>query len=304
MRNNLKEYTMGKLKEEMQRYMKIQGYAEHTIIAYTTHVQTMAQHYKKSPLKITKAEIGDFILNLREKGRSESTVQLYYRAFCFFYRMKGLEDRVPKLAYHRRRRRMPYILSNKSVVQLLNSCSNIKYKTLFSLAYSSGLRISEIRNLTIKDLNFERNQIYVKNSKYRKDRYTVLGNNAMILLKEYIKIYKPHHYLFFHNADISRRVCRDEVYREFKKILTINGLSIKNIHLHTLRHCFATHLVENGTSIFHVMHLLGHSNIMTTMVYLHMRAPDKLKITSPIDLIEIKEAPNPKTQILLFPASA
>ena len=295
---------MGKLHDAMERYMKIQGYAEHTISSYLSCVRVFAYHYMKSPIHITKEEIESFILHLREKGKSEATIHMYYRAISFFYKINDICDRVPKLTYIGRRRRLPYILSKEKIVNLLNSCSNIKFKSIFSLVYASGLRISEIRNLKIKDINFDRKQVFIKNSKYRKDRYSILGNNAIRLLKEYIEIYKPNSYLFYHNNDIAERISRDTVYREFKKILSLNGLSIKYVHLHTLRHCFATHLIENGTSVFHVMHLLGHSNIQTTMLYLHMRAPHKLDITSPIDLIDIQRKPIESDQILLFPISA
>ena len=190
-------------------------------------------------------------------------------------------------------------------MEILNNCRSIKFKTIFSLVYASGLRVSELQNLTISDLNFERKQIFIQRSKYQKDRYSVLGDNAIKLLKKYLRIYNPRHYLFYQKASIDKPLSRETVYKEFKKVLAISGLSIKHVHLHTLRHCFATHLVENGTSVFHVMHLLGHTSIHTTMLYLHMRAPHKLHITSPIDLIELHSLPEETSdQILLFPISA
>ena len=190
-------------------------------------------------------------------------------------------------------------------MEILNNCRSIKYKTIFALIYASGLRVSELQNLTVSDINFHRKQIYIRRSKYQKDRYSILGDNVITLLNKYIKIYHPHEYLFYQKANIHKPLRMDTVYKEFKKILNLSGLSKKHVHLHTLRHCFATHLVENGTSVFHIMHLLGHTSLHTTLMYLHMRAPHKLNITSPIDLIELQPAPEEKKdQILLFPISA
>ena len=140
------------------------------------------------------------------------------------------------------------------------------------------------------------------NGKNKKDRYTLLANETISLIKIYLRIYNPIEYLFYSN-DICNKISIDCIQKSFKKLVTINNLN-KEIHIHTLRHCFATHLLENGTSIFYIMQLLGHSNIQTTMIYLHMQSLDKLNIISPIDKFNFNLNVKPDKQPLLLLASA
>jgi site-specific recombinase XerD len=119
-----------------------------------------------------------------------------------------------------------------------------------------------------------------------------------------MNVYRPHSFLFYNQEDSTARVNKNAIGRELRKLLVKNGIEAREVHLHTLRHCFATHLMENGTSIFHIMHLLGHVSIYTTMVYLHMQELDKLNITSPIDLLEPLPSEDTELQKELFSATA
>ena len=119
-----------------------------------------------------------------------------------------------------------------------------------------------------------------------------------------MNVYKPHSFLFYNQEDCTTPVNRSAISKELKKLLIGNGIDPREVHLHTLRHCFATHLMESGTSIFHIMHLLGHVSICTTMVYLHMQDLDKLSISSPIDLLELRPTESAEPQKQLFAATA
>jgi site-specific recombinase XerD len=187
---------------------------------------------------------------------------------------------------------------------LLDGCKSLKYKTLFTLAYASGLRISELQALTVSDIDFDRKQVYVRNGKNSLNRYSLLGNKTTELLRIYINVYRPSSFLFYNRGDSTSRLGKDSIRRELRKLLVMNGIDARAVHMHTLRHCFATHLMENGTSIFHVMQLLGHASIITTMVYLHMQNLDKLQIRSPIDLLEPRATVDAEPQRELFAATA
>lgn len=295
---------MGILQDSMRTAMETRGFSVSTIETYISCVRVFANHFGRSPLMISKHEIESFFHFLRQENKSDSTIHLYYTSLRYFYHLNNLDDRLPHLTFKRIRNRVPVILSQERVMTMLDSCRSLKYKTLFSLAYASGLRTSELRNLTPRDIDFDRKQVYVRNSKNKRSRYSVLGNRTIDLLKTYLNVYKPHSFLFFNEQDSTKRVHRDAISREFKKLLTRNGIDTHDVHLHTLRHCFATHLMENGTSIFHLMHLLGHASIYTAMVYLHMGELDKLNIASPIDTLNVFQHGDTGPQKELFATSA
>jgi len=249
-------------------------------------------------------EIESFFHFLRQQNRSDSTIHLYYVSLKFFYNINNLTDRLPNLSFRNIRNKVPMVLSQEKVVTMLSSCKSLKFKALFTLAYASGLRTSELRNLTVRDIDFDRKQVYVRNGKNGRNRYSILGNKTIQLLKTYMNVYRPHLFLFHNQEDSTTRVSKEAIRRELRKLLITNGMDAHEVHLHTLRHCFATHLMESGTSIFHIMHLLGHVSICTTMVYLHMQDLDKLNISSPIDLLEPRTNEDAESQKELFAATA
>jgi site-specific recombinase XerD len=177
--------------------------------------------------------------------------------------------------------KLPAILSQSDVNKLLVNCSSLKYRTIFSLIYSAGLRVSEAASLRIADIDFEKKKIFIKNSKNAKDRYTLLADETISLLRTYFSVYKPLSFIFYSN-DLTKHISIDCIQKHFHSY-ALAILHNPSVHIHTLRHCFATHLLENGTSIFYIMHLLGHSCIQTTVKYLHMVELETLGIVSPID---------------------
>lgn len=294
---------MGVLKDNMRYAMETRGYSDNSIASYLTNVQIFARHFGRSPLTVSTPEIEDFFHHLRQQKKAESTVHAYYMALRLFFEINAIRDRMPHMKFRRTRCRVPRVLGQRTVVRMLQSCESLKFRTLFSLVYSAGLRLAEVTNLTIHDIDFERRQVFIKASKNRKSRYSILGAKTIWLLRAYLTTYTPHTHLFYHPHDTSTPICKQAIEREFKKLLQANGIHTKGISLHTLRHCFATHLVENGVSIFHVMHLLGHVNISTTMVYLHVRDEFIRSVPSPIDMLEVSQ-PDSRDQQQLFAESA
>jgi integrase/recombinase XerD len=294
---------MGTLKDQMKDYMITRGYSDKTIELYTCCVKCFSYHYLKSPLLISYHEIESFFLYLKQQKKSESTIHIYYESLKFFYSMHNMNNQLPYLNFTHCNHKLPEILSQKEVFHLLEQCNSLKYRTILTLIYSAGLRVSEAANLRLSDVDFNRKQIFIRNSKNKKDRYTLLANETILLIQQYLQIYNPMEFLFYSN-DITKKISTDCIEIYFRQLLARSSIQ-KKIHVHTLRHCFATHLLENGTSIFYIMHLLGHSNIQTTMIYLHMQSLENLNIVSPIDRYHFSNMNNPDiTQNKLFLASA
>jgi integrase/recombinase XerD len=273
---------MGSLKEKMTNHMRMNGYAPKSVKLYISCVGLFSRHFKKSPLFITRSEIESFFIYLRARNKSDSTVHMYYESLRYFYKMHDLQNRMPYMTFRHINNKLPAILSQVDVRTLLGNCASLKYRTIFSLIYSAGLRVSEAANLRVSDIDFTRKVIFVRNGKNKKDRYTLLANETINLLRNYFQVYRPVSFAFYSN-DITKGISTDCIQKYFRK----TALAILNnpaVHVHTLRHCFATHLLENGTSIFYVMQLLGHSSILTTMKYLHMQDLDRLGLVSPLDV--------------------
>lgn len=273
---------MGSLQKKMENFMIANGYSEKSVKIYTSCVRTFAYHFMKSPLIISKEQIFDFFLYLRSQKRSDSTIHIYYEALKFFYSMVDMKDRMPYIRIGRVVNKIPYVPSQIDVIKLINSCNSLKFKTIFMLIYSAGLRISEAAKLKLSDIDFEKKVIYIRNSKNKKSRYTILADSLVKTLRMYLEVYKPLDYIFYKKADISDHISLSHIQKTFSNLVLKAGMN-EDIHIHTLRHCFATHLLENGTSLFYIMNLLGHSNIQTTMIYLHMQDLSRLLIKSPLD---------------------
>jgi integrase/recombinase XerD len=295
---------MGVLQDSMRTAMETRGYSESTVTTYITCVRAFARHFGRSPLKISSGEIESFFHFLREQRKSDSTIHLFYVSLRFFYRLNKAAEQMPRLTFKKMRYRIPVVLSQEKVALMLDRCESLKYKTIFALAYASGLRISELRHLTIADIDFDRKQVYVRRGKNGRSRYSILGNKAVQLLRTYINVYRPYSLLFYKAQDSTMSISNGAIRRALRKLLIRNGIDPREVHMHTLRHSFATHLMENGTSLFHIMNLLGHVNISTTMVYLHMQNLERLNIVSPIDLLMPQPNGDLERQNDLFAATA
>jgi len=277
---------MGYLREHMIEEMTLQGYSQRTINIYVFYVHKLALFFNKKPTDITKQELRRFFFYLYDSGNSLSIIHCYYHALLFFFSLHNMREYITSIPRPKKVFKVPTILTKEEVKLFLDNCSDFRYKTLFTLLYSSGLRISEGLNLKITDIDFNRKLIFVSESKNRKERYAIIGDNTIKLLKEYIKNYAPINYLFFNfkNKAIPMRSRRiQDVFQQYFSKTHIN----KSAHVHTLRHSFATHLLEHNVNIFYIMRLLGHSSINSTMIYLHAQRFDLLDIKSPIDTIEV-----------------
>lgn len=177
--------------------------------------------------------------------------------------------------------KLPNVLSINNVKKIINSQTNLKHKAVLSTIYSCGLRISEAINLKISDIDSTSMTIKVVNSKGRSDRYVMLSENLLEILREYCSVYKPKEYLF--NGQTGGKYSARSIQEVFQKSVNAAGIN-KKVTVHTLRHSFATHLLENGTDIRLIQELLGHRQLSTTQIYTHISPQSIKKVKSPFDL--------------------
>jgi len=175
------------------------------------------------------------------------------------------------------------VLSKDEVTRLLDSVRNRKHRAILMLVYSAGLRVSEVVRLKLEDIDVRRRLIHIKGSKGRKDRYTLLSSVALEVLRDYYRFYRPRKWLF-----PGKRKDRHISARAVQKVVTATGKRAgirKKLTTHTLRHSFATHLLENGTDLRYIQELLGHKSSKTTQIYTHVTRKDLVRIVSPLDRI-------------------
>lgn len=197
-----------------------------------------------------------------------------------FLLYKGIEVNTLQIERPKKEKKLPAVLSIEEVKAIFNNITNLKHKTLLSLLYSGGLRIGEALNLKINDIDSTRMLIHIKQAKGKKDRYTLLSYSFLKLLRDYYLAYKPKTFLF--EGQQGKKYSNASAQAVLKKSLKNTNIS-KKVTLHTLRHTFATHLLENGTDIRYIQELLGHSSPKTTMIYTHVTQTSLKNIKNPFD---------------------
>jgi len=277
---------MGKLRDQMVMEMRLRNFSPHTIDAYVRHMRSFSKLFGKSPAGMGEREVRAYLCYLRdEKKTSWSNVNIAYSALKFFY-VKTLQRRwnVDRIPYPKVERKLPVVLSSVEVKRIFDQVSNLKHRAILMTAYSAGLRISEAVNLKVSDIDSSRMQIRVDQGKGKRDRYTLLSKTLLENLQRYYKIYRPREWLFpgrSYEKPISTKVIQIAFRCARKK----SGIK-KPASVHTLRHSFATHLLESGVDIFILQRLLGHSRLSTTSKYIHIQRSNLKAITSPLDLMQ------------------
>lgn len=268
-------------------FMQLRNLAEKTQKSYLDAVIKLSRYYHQSPELIGQEKIFSYILHLQNvKKQSFSTVNLALCAFkCFYNQFLNNGTMVLKVPPRKCPKKIPVVYSQAEVQKIILCTPKPKYRVLFMTAYGTGLRLSELVNLKIKDIDSQRMTIFVRNSKGKKDRYTILPKKLLYELRSYYQIFQPKEWLF-HSAKPGQQLGRDSIQRTFRMAKKRAGLT-KEGGIHTLRHCFATHLLEAGTDIRTVQHLLGHSDISTTMVYLHVTNNLISGVESPLERLLI-----------------
>ncbi|MBW2183111.1 MAG: site-specific integrase [Deltaproteobacteria bacterium] len=276
---------MGKLRNRMEEDLNLKGLSDNTQRKYLSEAKRFSAHFMKSPEQMGTEEIREYLLHrLKNDGVSGSTMGCIYSALKFLYTVTlGRPWDIERIPRIKNKRKIPVVLDREDIDLLIDAADNLKYQTILTLIYSSGLRISEAASLKVSDIDSKRMQILVRNSKGAKDRYTILSKKALLLLRQYWLQYRPNHWLFPGKIK-ERHLTYKSIDLVFRKLKEKAGIA-KNATVHSLRHSFATHLLEDGVDLHHIQLLLGHCYPSTTTVYLRVRRVDLQNISSPLDSI-------------------
>ncbi|TAH20445.1 MAG: recombinase XerD [Cytophagales bacterium] len=273
--------------ENMILKLKELRYSERTIKAYKSLFEEFINHYPTTEIdKIDEQKIIAFCRYLViDRKVSASYQNQAINAIKFYYeRVLGGQRKFYFLERPNKEKALPTVLSTEEITSILKATENLKHKAILTVIYSAGLRIGELISLKIKDIDSERKQIRVEQGKGKKDRYTLLSSKTLELLRTYFKEYKPKEYLF--EGQEGGHYSTRSVQTFFQEICKKAGIK-KKVSVHTLRHSFATHLLENGTDLRYIQALLGHESSKTTEVYTHITTKGFDQIKSPLDGLDI-----------------
>jgi len=279
---------MTPLRQQMIRAMDLKNLSPHTKRAYLAAVTGLTRHYQKSPEKISAAMIEDYLLYLKnDKGIAPSSCCGALTGLRFFY--SHILDKQISVGFSltKKPRKLPTVLSQEQVWKIITDPGNLKHRLILMTTYAAGLRVSEVIRLKPEHIDSQRMLIKVVDGKGRKDRYTMLSEKLLTELRRYYKACHPQNYLF--PSSIKRKKGQPLSYEAVRSIYekARKKVGVKNGEgLHTLRHSFATHLLEAGYDIRKIQVLMGHCRLSTTMIYLHVSRETLSKIPSPLDLID------------------
>lgn len=269
----------------LQQQVAIQGKSQSTLHNYLRRISIISLHFGKLPEIISDDELNEYLtaLALDPKSPSRSSFKHMVYGLRFYFRHIGLNKRAINLPSLKRDTRLPIILNRSELKELFKAPALLKHRIVLTLIYSAGLRGQEVINLKLSDIDFERKTIHIRQSKYKKDRIVPLSDYMAVGLKIYISVENPHVWLF-NGKEPDRRYSVKGLSWVMRETLKKTKIS-KEINLHSLRHSYATHLLEDGLNIVTVKELLGHSQIATTMIYLHVAQCELLKAHSPLDTL-------------------
>ena len=277
---------MGQLHDQMEQDLILKQLAPSTRRNYLLYCRKFAAHYGRSPEELGEAEIREYLLHLIQVEQvSYATYRQIVAAVKFLYTVTlgrpGLVERIPFPRH--RRKSFPEVLRQDQILQLFSAIKRLKYRVLLMTCYAAGLRISEACQLQVEDIDSTRMVLRVRYAKGGKQRYTVLSERLLQLLREYWKHDRPVEWLFPGQGK-SGHVMPATVRQVFRKAADAVRLG-RWCTPHTLRHSFATHLLENGTELVVIQTLLGHSSLKTTATYTHVRTDHISRLQSPFDVL-------------------
>lgn len=269
--------------DSMITYMKSCRNAPSTIATYTDAMRLFLRFFSDRPINSLEAKDittfnNEYILKYNYSSSFQNQVVNAVKLFVRVVQDTRMD--IDQIERPRRERRLPVVLSREEVTNIIDATRNLKHKTLLALIYSAGLRISEALSLKPRDIDSKRMLIHVKNAKGKKDRTTLLSEKILLLLREYYRVYKPKEFLF--EGQTGGQYSSRSAQVVLKEAVARAGVT-KSVSLHTLRHSFATHLLENGTDLRYIQELLGHSSPKTTMIYTHVSNTNLKLIKNPFD---------------------
>jgi integrase/recombinase XerD len=279
---------MTKLRRRMEEELRLRGYSPVTLKAYVGAVKNFALFHGRSPDQMGAEEVRAYLLHLTdEKKLAPASINQALAGIRFFY--INVLDRpceVGHVVYQKRKRKLPVVLSEQEVIQLLDAAANLKDRAILMTLYSGGLRLLELIHLQPKDIDSATMRIRVREGKGGKDRYVVLSETLLEVLRQYFLKFRPERWLFYADKP-DRPIHPRRIQRMIKETALRAGLT-KSVSPHMLRHSFATHLLEHGTNLRYIQELMGHKSLKTTMLYAHVSQRALGKVVSPLDRLCVK----------------
>lgn len=269
--------------QNYKRDLVLRGYSPRTQITYYRHLISFFEYSKEPPENITKDSIKNYLYHLiNEKKLSESSLRQSRSAICYFFsQTMGRDVEVENIPVQKKKRKLPEVFTVEEVFRIIHSADNIKHKTILMLTYSSGLRVGELVNLKVSDIFRGSMRLKVRDAKGGRDRFTLLSEICLNQLEQYWKIYRPDNWLFYGRIPGTQMSIR-AVQHAYQRAKNKAGIT-KQCGIHTLRHSFATHMIETGSGIFQLQKFLGHRHLNTTLVYVHLNE-EKTIARSPLDV--------------------
>ena len=276
-----KEQILAQMKEDIL----LRGLSKNTLQSYTLNARIFLEYCNHSAEQLDEYDIRNFLCYLiKEKKVSPATVNSYSAAIRFLFAVTFNRTlnylQIPR---QKKRKTLPEILTREEVFSIIGSCKNIKHKAMLAVVYGSGLRVSEAASLRIQNIDSKTMRVFVDCGKGGKDRYTLLSETCLSVLREYWKKFHPKHpegWLFLGTYSVSH-ITSDGIESAFNEAVKRTNIT-KNVSIHSLRHAFATHLLEDGATLLQIKELLGHSSLHSTTIYLHL-ANLISNIKSPLD---------------------
>lgn len=271
----------------MAQKLSLKGYSVNTTKTYLEQFKLFLRFYSQyNPNDLEEPEITNYLLYLVEKKRiSKSTQNQAINAIKFYYeKVLKQERKVYEIERPLKEKKLPVVLSQDEIVLIFGALVNLKHSLMLMLIYSAGLRRSELLNLRIGDLDTARQVVFIRGAKGKKDRQSLLAKNLVPLIEKYLSEYKPRLWLF--EGEKGDQYSASSLQKVFEKAVQHAGIR-KQVHLHTLRHSFATHLLESGASTRFIQVLLGHESSKTTEIYTQVTQFSLSKIKSPLDSLEM-----------------
>lgn len=272
---------------KMVHHLKLKGYSHNTIESYKSH---LTRFLYWTDLAHDSAPIRGYLLYLlEERCCSHSYVNQAVNAIRQHLMLLGLnrENEALQIPRPKRENKLPKVMSKEEVVRIFDCTANIKHKTALMIAYSCGLRVSEVANLKVLDIDYGRHMVIVHQGKGRKDRIAPLSNTLIKQLDKFKAAYRPFEYVF-ENPERNGPITDRTLQTVFNNACRLAGID-KNLSFHSLRHSFATHLLESGVDLRYIQELLGHKNSKTTEIYTHVSNKSLLQIINPLDQLDLDE---------------
>lgn len=274
-----------KVVRKLEQQVTLRGQSRSTLQNYIRRIALFVMRFEKLPEQIDPEEINEYLAALARDPKSPSRSSFKHMVYGlrYYYRLMGMNREAIALPSLKKESKLPVILNQQELKELFAAPTLLKQRVVLSLIYSAGLRGQEVINLRISDVDFERKTIHIRQSKYKKDRVVPLADSMAVGLKKYLAAENPHIWLFNGKEPDGRYSVRglSWVMRENLKKTSIT----KDVNLHSLRHSYATHLLEQGLNIVTLKELLGHADITTTMIYLHVAQCQFINPHSPLDAL-------------------